>query len=210
MRNFESDHTDLSRSPGFHSFKSLGPVHYPRRWQRDALIQAALDPVVTAIGPLDVELIRPPVEFGFCVTMASTTFACLIGDCVRRPAIGDFGSAVLTLNRQALKTEPLNSTARAVWSRKRLVVDPVVRYRVLELTSQQERGVPVRSVLEAMSPSSADPIEQLHALLAQGFVTADLSAGLHGGTLLRAGPQFAPQKESNPRERLRLILSSQP
>lgn len=207
MPPHESDQAALARYPGFICFKSSGPIHYPRRWQRDALIQAALDPNVSSIDPLGPADWPRAAEFGFRVTIFQTVFACILIDANTRPESDLLGAPVLRLGRQALKSEPLCSTVRAVWSRKRLTINPVARYRAIDLASARIEGVPARVLLDAMSDIPGEPIDQLHAMLSQGLLVADLSRGLNGTTLLRPGSQFEPKSESNPVSRLREILS---
>ncbi len=208
MSNHEPAAVDLKRYPGFHCFKSGDAIHYPRRWQRDALIQAALDPVVTSLDPLEPGSWPPGVEFAFKATINSTVFICLLSDTKDRHLFDSYGGAILRLSRAALRVEPLCSTGRAVWSRKRLTIDPAVRYKSLEAASARAEGAPAKAVLAEIAISQSNPIDQLLAMLAQGVLTADLSSGLRGTTLLRPGPSFESQSESNPRQRLHKILTS--
>ena len=206
MSCFEPADEDLSRYPGFQCFKSTAPVHYPKRWHRDALIQAALDPAVSAIGPFQQKPWPELVEFAFSVTIADSRFTCLIDGPSGRPQLGP-APPTLRISRSALRSEPLYSTCRAVWSRKRLSTDPAARYQVLEATAATVEGARAGEVIDLIRRSHREPIDQLLAMLAQGFLIADLSGGLSARTLIRPGPQFEPRNESNPRRRLHAILT---
>jgi hypothetical protein len=146
------------------------------------------------------------VEFGFVIEVAQTPFVCLLTE--RPSRIGDHfpDKKVLTLRRSALKVEPLHSTARAVWSRKRISVDPVARFRVLEAAGARVEGVEAASIIRQIEISQSNSIDQLFAMIAQGFLVGDLAGGLHSGTLLRPGPSFRIEKESIPAQRLRQML----
>lgn len=176
---------DLSRYPGFRSFKNEKPIHYPRRWQRDALIQAALDPLVSAMGPLE-RLDWPPLsEFCFAVSIAGNDFACVIGD-ARQTRLKTPSLPFLHLSRAALVAEPLFSTARAVWSRKRLTVDPVIRYRVIEMASLEVSGAKAGDIIDSVGETPLEPVDVLLAMLAQGFLAGHLGNGLNSQTKLRS------------------------
>lgn len=198
--------TDLSRYPGFRSSKNQISIHYPRRWQRDALIQAALDPSVSAMSPLAQKAWPPRAEFGFTVTIAGTDFACIIGD-VPGTRLLSPNLPILRLPRQALLAEPLFSTSRAVWSRKRLTIDPVIRFQVLEMASFDISGVPAGEIIATIDSAPNEPVDILLAMLAQGYLTGHLGSGLTGKTLIRPGSNFESRNESTPRERLHSILS---
>ncbi|SFV31714.1 hypothetical protein SAMN05216456_1434 [Devosia crocina] len=203
---------DLSKFPGFVCFKSSEPIHYPRRWQRDALIQAALDPTVTAVGPLDPTIwMMPDIEFAFRVTIATATFSLVITELNGRLPVDRFGHAVLKVRRSQLTTEPLHSTARAIWAHKRTVVDPLVKYLAVEAAGSKVEGIAMQSLLQAFqSHRAVDPFEPLLAMLAQGVLVGDLSSGFHGHTMFRPGPSYEPRRESIPSVRLTNILTEKP
>lgn len=198
---------DFERYPGFTCFKSSAAIHYPRRWQRDALIQAALDPSVDELGPMHPETWPEMAEFGFYVSFAGHRFACLLhaGTTVRS-AQEVAGLPPLWISRAALKMEPLLSTGRAIWSKKRLSVSPAGRYLALEMASSRVEGVPAKALLEQLSTASDEPVDQLLAMIAQGILQGDIGGGLNGRTLLRPTRNFESKDESTPRDRLRQIL----
>lgn len=54
-----------SRYPGFVSFKTASPIHYPLRWLRDALIRMSLDQGVTEMWASDLAPAMPDIIFSF-------------------------------------------------------------------------------------------------------------------------------------------------
>ncbi|WEJ56712.1 hypothetical protein [Devosia sp. FJ2-5-3] len=195
----------IERYPGFTCFKSAAAIHYPRRWQRDALIQAALDPTVSSIRPIsDVEWSVAPVEFAFGLTIAGTDFAFIISETDAPAHSLGFGQAALKVARAALRLEPLWTTSRMVWAEKRFAVDPIIRYQALEAAGARAEGISLQSLLLTLN-SSPLPLEPVLAMLAQGVLEADLGSGLRAHTMLSVGPLFQSARESIPSERLRTI-----
>lgn len=187
-----------TKYPGFVCFKSQSPVHYPHRWQRDALIQAALDPAISAIRPLPAEMLRGHADFGFAITINTRPLACLITDTICAPTTAEQNSSILTISRAALKAEPLWSTARAVWSKKRLLIPPAVRYHALEIASKDDEGATAEQIVAAFPPFGGnEAVDYLCAMLASGFLVGDLTLGLNHLTKLRPGPQFEVQNSSH-------------
>ncbi|CAN7550668.1 hypothetical protein [Devosia sp. LjRoot3] len=211
MRAAQTDSNLVQRYPGFHSWKSVSPVHYPRRWQRAVLVQAALDPTITAIAPLPVaidELHAYSVDFGFVVTISQTDFALLVTETRLVPDIAGLELPGLTICRSSILKEPAYSTANMIWSKKRLVVDPMTRYVALEAVQKSAEGSTLSTLLQALQFPLPQSLEAVLAMLAQGILVADVSRGLISTTRIRAGDDYREIRNVRPWERLRRVLSS--
>lgn len=211
MRAAQADSNLVQRYPGFHSWKSVSPVHYPRRWQRAVLVQAALDPTISAIAPLPVpvdELRTHDIDFGFVVTIAQTDFALLVTEKRLVPEIPGIELPELTIRRNSILKEPVYSTANMIWSKKRLVVDPMTRYLALETVQKSAEGTNLSTLLHALQFPLHQSLEAVLAMLAQGILVADVSRGLVSTTRIRPGDDYRESRNVRPWERLKRVLSS--
>lgn len=191
--------------PGFTSFKVREPIVYPNRWQRDALVQATLDPAVTEIAPLapgDGPL-PPPVQFAFLARIAGMDFLVVIADRDPHPStLPEPALPLLRITRRSLGAEPLASTAISIWSHKRLVPDPADRMRIGEALDGIPEGRPVAEIRQLLHNNFMDPVRQIFSMLANGFLVGDLNGGFHPRTVLRLGPAAIGDPATRPRDRL--------
>lgn len=192
--------------PGFTSFKTVGPIRYPFRWQRDALVQATLEPTVTQLAPAPAQFDRPPVpiEFAFTATIAATKLLVVIAESEVSASVGlDQQLPVLRLTRRSLAAEPLASTTKAIWAHKRFQHDPVDRLRLTEEIADLPRGRPFADIVTLLRNPFVEPARQVFSMLANGYLVADLSNGITPATLLRLGPAATAEPPPRPIERLR-------
>jgi hypothetical protein len=195
--------TTLDRYPGFSSFKTTrGRIHYQRRWIRDALIQASLDPQTVELAPSSTPVQELPAGTIFAfrrrdatglglvlVTEVTTDMAHMIDD-----------DRVTVVSRMELRSEPRFSSARAIWTHKRLQVDSAQRYRAIEAVSRRSAAT-LREVLEAFRNELIEPVHQICSLLANSYLEVDLDGPLKPSTILRLGPAArTPSGETEPIE----------
>jgi hypothetical protein len=95
-----------------------------------------------------------------------------------------------------------------VWSRKRLLVPPADRFRVVGACSRRSEGETVENLLRVLSGEFLEPLDQLLSLLANGYLVVDLNSGFGPGTRLRVGPAALAKELPRPRDRLLSLLES--
>lgn len=178
-----------SRYPGFHSFKTIRPIHYRQRWLRDALIQATLDPLTIELNAssTDPAELPPPIEFSFRRRSAAGLGIVLVSQIETDigEIVGDERVTVIT--RDELNREPVRTTTRTIWMQKRLPVDSAQRYRAIELIDRH--GVAsLQETIAVMKNLSADPVHQICSLIANGYLTIDLQHPMGPRSLLTLGP----------------------
>jgi hypothetical protein len=197
-----------TRYPGFTSFKSEAPIHYPRRWHRDALIQAALDPTISSLRPTPFPLadLPTPAEFAFLAVVGGVTFLTVVtnGDRVIQ-TVSDWSGPLSIVQRFELLARARFTAARNVWSRKRLAVNPVDRFLAIQRCRERTPDATVTDVMPALRSSFSDPIDQVLAMLAQGYLVADLTNGLTPDTVLRVGPMAMTPSRQRPVIRLKSL-----
>lgn len=179
----------LDRYPGFQSFKTTTPIHYPRRWIRDALIQASLDRDVTALAPsitADTDLPRP-AEFSFRLYRNGALRLVLLTQAPSSLGKEIDDDRIVVWNRTMLTEGSRAKACGAVWAHKRSRIDPADLYRATELVNRCG-AVPVARLLRALRSPDIDPLHQVFHYLANGYLTADLAEGIAPSTMVSTGP----------------------
>jgi len=191
-------HSLALRYPGFSSFKTRQSIHYHRRWVRDALIQATLDPDTIELAPSSTppEHLPAPAEFCFrrrtrnglgfiLLTQTHSDIGGVIGD-----------DRVTVISRPELNREPVASAARSIWAHKRLKVDGGERYRAIAAVSR--RGIaPMRDLVAAFRNGSVDPVHQVCSLIANSYLNVDLGNPLGPDSILTIGPALGGQSNGS-------------
>jgi hypothetical protein len=188
--NAHNDTLPADRYPGFSSCKTRRPIHYRHRWIRDALIQSSLDDSVIEIAPTitPVSEFPRPIEFSFRQFIASGMTLVLLSQVPTTLGTVIDDSRIIVIERSQLVTGPRAIACRAIWAQKRMPVDTADRYRAIERILRCGEPVPMNELVPLLRNPSLDPVHQLFAFLANGFLTADLRAGISPGTLLDLGP----------------------
>jgi hypothetical protein len=177
--------------PGFACFKSWSPIQYPRRWLRNVLIQAALDPVIKAVGPspLPSEAFPPPIEFAFVARLRRATVLVLIADTpFPLPKLPEGIDAAQSLSRAQIMREPQLAAGRAIWATKRVGIRPSDQLAVLRGVSRASDGLPLDRIPSLFSPGTCDPVRETLGLIARGYLSIDIHRGLTPDNPVRLGP----------------------
>jgi hypothetical protein len=191
--------------PGFTSFKCREPIPYPNRWQRHALVQATLEPTVTAIAAPQLDLWRlpAPISFAYCCWIAGNEFLVVVAEReVHHADLPGQHPAILRITRRSLGAEPIASVANSIWAHKRFQSDPADRMRVIDALTDLPRGKPAAEIHPLLQNPFLDPIRQLFSMLANGYLVADLNSGFTPRTHLRLGPAAIGEEPVRPRDRL--------
>jgi len=179
--------TDGQR-PGFHSFKTSAPIHYPHRWHRDALIQLTLDPSITALAPSPISSsdLAEGVTAAFTAVYGSVPVLLGLADGSTDDVFADVGDLPqLVLTRREVLAEPRATTARMIWSARKTQVSPGDRIRVLQRLSRHPSGLPISALEEAIASPHGDPIDAILALACVGLVAIDATGHLRPETVVR-------------------------
>jgi hypothetical protein len=186
------------RYPGFLCFKSTEAIHYPKRWIRNALIQAALDASTEEVGPFrgDTRDIGYGIEFAFVVRMGGkAVFVALTELPVSTsPPLGI--AAIVSLRRSTVMREPVASCAREVWRHKDLQVDVARRLNLLDCVEGSGGQTPLSALVRATNNADCNVGEILN-LVAHGYLSLDLAAGITPSTLISVGPRAKPSRSQN-------------
>lgn len=103
---------DNSRYPGFVSFKTLVPIHYPKRWMRTALIRATLAPDLIGLAPCpdDFPFTKPEIQFAFATfDAARLRFVLLTEFTLRQLGLHDHAEHFDTMNRSEVLAHHLRT-----------------------------------------------------------------------------------------------------
>jgi hypothetical protein len=166
---------------GFYASKCIdGPISYPVRWHRDALVQLALDPSVISLHPIDG---APPAgaALAFGVVHRTGPLVTLLFE--RAPddeeLLATKGFAIIT--RAQADREPVRSTARALWAARSTPIPIGTRMRVL---AAADRGLTFAEAAEVVPNGEHDPFDVIAALVCAGALRVNLSSGLAPWTRL--------------------------
>lgn len=174
---------DSVKLPGFRSFKTAASIVYPRRWHRDLLIQATLDPAVDAIEPDGTRFADPGV-FGIHVRVGGRRYHLIAASDISDPALAVSSGRAL-VSRAYLLSEPRCSTARTIWSTRRTLIAPGDRLRILHRLGSQAGGATIASLAGCVRSTDADPFDVLLALVCEGQAELDAGVLLSPETLIR-------------------------
>lgn len=174
----------MQNLPGFRSFKTTVPIHYPQRWHRDLLIQATLDPAITRIEPL------PPSQqaehsLRICVRHADK---CLLLIATREaPAIGadELSENMVILPRSSVLAEPRCSVAREIWSARSVSVPTGDRIRILRELEDSAVGVPLAKLMDCVRGNVPDPAQVVLALACVGQIEIEVRSHLTPETIFK-------------------------
>ena len=179
------------RYPGFNSFKTLAPIHYPKRWFRDALIQTTFDTSVMSLSPAPVSFInlRAPVEFAFQIQRLDGSPRLVLLTTGTVPRAWHASVQAIVLDRRQLLSGPMAMVCRSIWSQQRMPIDPGDQYRCIELILERGGSVTMGEAVRVCRRSDLDAVQQVCSMLAQGVLISNLSQGLQPGTILSIGPK---------------------
>jgi hypothetical protein len=168
---------------GFYAAKCIdGPITYPCRWHRDALVQLALDPKVISLHPIDGE---PPegaaLAFGVVHRTGPVITLLFEGAPDEHDLLSSKAFAVIT--RAQVDREPIRSAARSLWAARGTPVPLGDRMRVLATAA---RGITFAEAANVVAPGDHDPFDVVAALVCEGLLAVDLAAGLTPTTRLEA------------------------
>lgn len=174
-----------SRYPGFSSFKTDAPVHYPRRWHRDALIQATLDRAVTRIAPVSrhERCSAEPHAFTFLLSRGESQSIVVVTD---NGAILPLPYSAEQWPRSQLGIEPRLTTGRTIWRHKHIVSS------VAELLFLQQALLDgpqtIMALMSLLDCSRDEKAAKLMSLIANGIFEIEPNMGLRPDSSVWLGP----------------------
>lgn len=175
--------TIASRYPGFSSFKTLAPIHYPRRWHRDALIQATLNGSIRSLRPC-----QPPHDplgrFKFVADYDGSSATIIIGEV---PVFPMQLAGTVFLSRETIAREPFFGAGRAIWRHKHTSVSFGERLRLHRAVECSGR-CPLASLVDMIGGPEDDRPGKVLALVANGLLAIELAEGLHPNSNVTLGP----------------------
>lgn len=184
--------------PGFRSFKTRSPVHYPQRWHRDLLIQATLDPAIEAIEP---HLLAQDRQASFKVFVWFGEKRFLVIAQRETVPVQNFGptSDTLIVERAFVLGEPRCSVARTIWASRTVAVSPGDRIRLLRKLYDHPSGLSLERLMEGVRSETADPAEVVLSLVCSGQAEIETRSHLSPDTLVRLRATFRPPEEKQSR-----------
>lgn len=179
------------RYPGFSSFKTLAPIHYPQRWMRTALIKATLSIDVHAMAPCPEALHFPPgVEFSFVSRFEDGFRYTLLTDHTLRQLQLQDTDSFIVLKKAEVMAEPSAETARQIWTCSRVKIDVSAQLALLDLLDAR-REVTMTTAIHALQEQD-NSVRQILAMVAQGMLMIDLDQPLTPATVVRRPPARQP------------------
>ncbi|TXN08030.1 hypothetical protein FV222_01395 [Methylobacterium sp. WL103] len=177
--------------PGFRSFKTTSAVSYPRRWHRDLLIQATLDPSISFIEPVPAER---QSQDSFKVFIWFEDRRRLLVAAPDAIDIGVYASLpdTLTLDRSTVLDEPRCSVARQIWATRMVQISPGDRIRILRELSESPGGVPLGRLIECVKSNDADSVDIVLALVCSGQAEVEVGSHLAPDTPIKRAARFQP------------------
>lgn len=182
--------------PGFSSFKTGNdPIHYQRRWHRDALIQLTLDPTITALRRMADPVSGLPNEISGALIAFHRSAPVLVGLADQalevKPSVVN-GLPFVVFTRHEILMNPRVTTARTIWSTRTVQISPGDRIRILQRLTNQSAGLPILTLQEEVQSSAEDPINCILALVCAGLLSIDASRHLTPETVVRRCEMHSP------------------
>lgn len=184
--------TEAQTGRGFTSFKCIAPIEYARRCSRDALIQATLEPEITAIEPLHAGNFGPcDTYFRFAVVTQGRRCAVAltestIGTSFDPPSDCD---AVVAINRASILVDPVKTTARTIWSHRDIQVPPLFSVRVMrKLKASGASGLRLGYLEEELIDEPKRWVDYTLAMACSGSIAVDYRSPLTDDTMVRVNP----------------------
>lgn len=186
----------------FVSAKSSRAIPAARPLRRDLLIQATLDAGVRAIDYYPTVVIDDRVIRTDAIVLDRDDGRYVIDFVDARPETDPSGEGLLQLAfdqnctgmmeiRSAdVRREPRLSAARAVWQFADMTASTHDRAQVLDALDA-EGPVPIRA-LDGLTSTGRSVVDVVYALACEGSVALDLTGGLDGRTIVRAGVAAVP------------------
>jgi len=164
-----SNTAEMDRYPGFSSFKTLAPIHYPRRWMRTALIRATLAPAVVAMAPCPTGPHFPPeVDFSFIAsTEAGFRYVLITDFTVRQLRLQDEVSFV-TVNKAEVMAQPSAEVLRQIWTCSRVKLGIEDQIAVLGLLANCDK-LSIEELIAALGGKS-ESSRLILAMVARGLL----------------------------------------
>lgn len=187
------------RYPGFSSYKTSEPIHYTKRWFRSALILSTLNERVTSLMPGGssactagwAEFTYREVSERGITTVALTRLPAILVGALNLP------QEIRAVARRDLAEEPLASSARNIWGRKRVSVAAADRYRIVDYLEAGGDRATFAEIVDLAHSSNGDPLDAVLSLLANGFLQMRLGDGITPGATVRLGPLARSDKGAN-------------
>lgn len=182
--------------PGFQSFKTTGPIQYPQRWHRDLLIQATLDPTISAIEPVAVQ---EGCADSFCVHLTfgdrrRLVVAVRTDDTSEMPTI--LAPDCLQIPRSFVLREPRCSVSREIWATRNAAIPAGDRIQILHALSEHPKGIALIRLMANVQPRSNDLVEIVLALVCVGQAEVETTALLSPESVVRPGPRLRAAKST--------------
>ncbi|MGY3449164.1 hypothetical protein [Bradyrhizobium sp. USDA 4353] len=186
----------------FCSFKTSRAIPCARPHRRDFMIQSTLDPGVRHIEYHPIAVIDDHAVASETLVLARDDGRYAIDFVDARPPEDLHGqgllqigfeqgcSGIMEVTRSDIGREPRLSAARQVWRFNAVTITAGDRAQVLDALDQ-EGPLPLRA-LRGLTATRRDVTEVIYALATEGSLSIDLSAGLDGRTIVRAGVSYAP------------------
>ncbi|MCR6634763.1 hypothetical protein [Devosia sp.] len=180
----------LSRYPGFSCFKTYRSIKYERRWFRQALVVAALDPLVLRMGPCPIDLAQLPrgVEFAFWVQTPndSRLIALPSGALDAREISRKIGVEVQT--RVELTTSKAAKFAGMIWTCKRQAVPVAEHYALLDMVHQHGDSIALNKLAGPISTNDPGRVDAIFSLISNGYLETDVRRGFRPDAVIQLGP----------------------
>ncbi len=166
-----------ARYPGFRGGICRHPIRYRHRWHRDLLLQAALDPAVDAMDPVEIEV---PGCLAFVVQKGARRMLVVgVDDTTIKPVI-ECDLQIVHVARATVLSEPIASDARAVWATRHQIVAASDRVRILAAFEQVEQRT--LSHLAACVRAPADGVDAILGMACLGELALAISDGIRPET----------------------------
>lgn len=184
--------TEAQSGRGFTSFKCTAPIEYSRRCSRDALVQASLEPEITAIEPLLVRNFGPAdTYFAFAVVTQGRRCAIAltentIGTSFDPPNNCD---AVVAINRASILADPVKTTARMIWSHREIHVPPLFSVRLMRrLNAGPATGLRLGDLEDDLVDEPKRWVDYTLAMACLGSIAVDYRSPITDETRVRINP----------------------
>lgn len=186
----------------FSSFKTSRAIPCSKPYRRDFMIQATLDQGVRHIEYHPMATVDDHVVASETLILARDDGRYAIDFIDARPPEDPEGqgllqigfeqgcSGIIEVTAADIGREPHLSAARQVWRFNAVTITTGDRAQVLDALDQ-EGPLPLRA-LRGLTATRRDVTEVIFALACEGSLSIDLSAGLDGRTIVRAGVSYVP------------------
>lgn len=177
---------------GFSSFKCVAPIEYTQRCSRDALIQASLEPCITAIESLSGAYDdRAGVYFAFAALIQDRRCAiALTNDNTTSNIPVPAGcEQVIPISRTQILADPVKTTTRTIWSHRETNVPPLFSVRVMRHLRDKPEGLRLGDLEEDLGGETGNWVKYTLAMACGGLLSVDFRSPISDQTAVRINPE---------------------